>query len=86
MGFIFSQHALDQMRERGITKETVENILAKPDQVKTHEEDLTVFQHLERIDKTVFLIRVFVNVRKSPNVVVTVYRTSKIAKYYEDKI
>ncbi len=76
---------LEQMRERNISKETVENILAKPDQIAAHE-NLTVFQHLEKTDKTLFIIRVFVNMRKSPNVVVTVYRTSKISKYYENKI
>jgi hypothetical protein len=85
MNYIFSQHALEQMKERTISKETVENILAKPDQISAHE-DLTVFQRLEKGDKTLFLIRVFVNIRKTPNVVVTVYRTSKIYKYYESKI
>jgi hypothetical protein len=85
MNYIFSQHALEQMKERTISKETVENILAKPDQISVHE-DLTVFQRLEKGDKTLFLIRVFVNIRKTPNVVVTVYRTSKIYKYYESKI
>ena len=85
MNFIFSQHALEQMKERGISKETVENIVTNPDQIMTLE-DLTVFQGIEKGDKTLFLIRVFVNIRKNPNVVVTVYRTSKIDKYYEGKI
>jgi hypothetical protein len=85
MDFIFSQHALEQMKERDISRETVENIMANPDQVNSYE-DLTVFQSLENIDNTLFLIRVFVNMRKTPNVVITVYRTSKINKYYEGKI
>lgn len=85
MDYVFSQHALEQMKDRAIPKETVENILTKPDQITTHE-DLTVFQRLEKEDKTIFLIRVFVNMRNKPNVVVTVYRTSKIDKYYESKI
>jgi hypothetical protein len=85
MIYVFSMHALEQMKTRAISIETVEKILAKPDQISTHE-DLTVFQGLEKGDKTLFLIRVFVNMRKTPNVVVTVYRTSKIDKYYESKI
>jgi len=85
MTYVFSQHALDQMKARAISEETVESILVNPDQIMTHE-DLTVFQGLEKRDKTFFLIRVFVNMRKTPNVVVTVYRTSKIDKYYENKI
>lgn len=85
MNYIFSQHALEQMKERGISKETVENILTKPDQITAYE-DLTIFQRLEKGDISVFLIRVFVNMGKSPNVIVTVYKTSKIYKYYEGKI
>jgi hypothetical protein len=85
MDYIFSQHVLEQMKIRAISKEIVENVLTKPDQIMTHE-DLTIFQGLEKGDKTIFLIRVFVNMRKTPNVVVTVYRTSKIDKYYEGKI
>ena len=85
MDFIFSQHDLDQMEARGISKETVENILANPDQILTLE-DLTVFQQVVSKEKPLFLIRVFVNIRKNPNLVVTVYRTSKISKYYENKI
>ena len=85
MIYVFSMHALEQMKTRAISKEIVEKILAKPDQISTHE-DLAVFQGLEKGDKTLFLIRVFVNMRKTPNVVVTVYRTSKIDKYYESKI
>ncbi|MCX6287266.1 MAG: DUF4258 domain-containing protein [Bacteroidetes bacterium] len=85
MDYIFSQHALEQMSKRDIPKETVENILRNPDQ-KALQADLTVFQSIERSESSEFLIRVFVNLRKSPPLVVTVYKTSKIDKYYEGKI
>ena len=32
-----------------------------------------------------FLVRVFVNIIKQPNLVITVYRTSKIEKYWTDE-
>ncbi|MEI6899976.1 MAG: DUF4258 domain-containing protein [Bacteroidota bacterium] len=85
MNYIFSQHALEQMEARGISKEVVENILSKPDQINELE-DLTVFQGIDKVGKTAYLIRVFMNKRKSPNVIVTLYKTSKIHKYYEGKI
>ena len=85
MTYVFSQHSLEQMRNRGIIKETVEKILKNPDQIIKHE-DLTIFQGIEKSDQKVFLIRIFMNMKKSPNVVVTVYKTSKIDKYYESKI
>jgi hypothetical protein len=84
MIYVFSQHALEQMEKRGINKATVESVLKNPDQITTLD-DLNVFQRIERIDRKLFLIRVFLNIRKVPNVVVTVYRTSKIEKY-ESKI
>jgi hypothetical protein len=73
------------MEARGISKEVVENILSKPDQINELE-DLTVFQGIDKVGKTAYLIRVFMNKRKSPNVIVTLYKTSKIHKYYEGKI
>jgi len=84
MVYVFSHHALEQMEKRGINKATVESVLKNPDQITTHD-DLNVFQRIESIDRKLFLIRVFLNMRKFPNVVVTVYRTSKIEKY-ESKI
>jgi hypothetical protein len=81
--FEFSKHALEQMESRGIDREEVEQILNHPEQTKT-EEGLKVFQSLTK-DKE-HLIRIFVNEGKNPNLIVTVYKTSKIKKYYEGKI
>ena len=33
-----------------------------------------------------FVFRIFVNICKQPNLVITAYKTSRISKYYEDKI
>jgi hypothetical protein len=86
MEYFFSQHALEQMHFRGISKTLVEEILREPEQ-RIEEEHLTVFQSIRTDEnKETFLIRVFVNEKKTPNVVITVYKTSKIQKYYESKI
>ena len=45
MEFSYSQHVLEQMERRGITKETVERVLESPGQV-LHQADLTEFQSL----------------------------------------
>jgi hypothetical protein len=86
MAYRVSQHALKQMFARGISKEIVESVLLKPDQT-IEQDDLMVFQSIitdEQVNR--FLIRVFVNINKAPPLVVTVYKTSKIEKYYEGKI
>jgi hypothetical protein len=82
MDFIFSKHALEQARARGISTDIINTILANPDLIQKLDK-LTVFQGFERISEKVYLIRVFVNMEKLPPMIVTVYRTSKINKYHE---
>jgi len=61
-------------------------ILSRPDQ-KLELDDLIIFQSIIKDQQEqAFLFRIFVNPNKVPPLVVTVYRTSKIAKYYEGKI
>ena len=76
MSFEFSKHALEQMELRGISKHTVEKILAHPDQIR-QEEDKKVYQSIVKN----YLIRIFVNDKKKPKVIITVYKTSQIKKY-----
>lgn len=83
MKFEFSKHALEQMVSRGIPISVVEQILAKPDQIK-EENGNKVYQSLTENGK--YLIRIFVNTNKKPKMVITVYKTSKISKYHEVKI
>jgi hypothetical protein len=71
---------------RGIPMEIVGSIIARPDQKLEHD-NLMVLQSIVRdINEQRFLIRVFLNINKTPALVVTVYKTSKIEKYYEGKI
>lgn len=78
MDFKFSKHALEQMELRGISVDTVKKILAHPEQIKTGN-DHKVYQSIIGTH----LIRIFVNDQKNPKLVLTVYKTSKIKKYYE---
>ena len=84
MSFVFSKHALEQMGLRKIPKSIIEKILANPDKIKD-ETGKKVYQSI--VEDGNYLIRIFVNYRKNPKVIVTVYKTSKINKYlYEGKI
>jgi len=88
MDFVFSKHAEEQMQRRGIDRKDVETVVLRPDQTLTDYEnkDITIFQSLTKEDGQMFLLRVFVNTTKLPNVIVTLYRTTKIQKYYESEI
>ena len=82
MEFVFSNHALLQMKLRQISKSMVERILENPEQI-IKENGHKVYQSVVLINKKKYLIRIFVSYKKSPNIIITVYRTSKIKKYHE---
>lgn len=76
-GAILTQHALDQMAKRQIAEGTVQAVLAAPEELLPDRPGRVVAQSL--VDG--YLLRIFVDVDREPAEVVTVYRTSQIAKY-----
>jgi hypothetical protein len=76
------------MTRRGIGYEAVLSVVSQPDQTITDDEDIeiVIYQSQIKENEQMFLLRVFVNVDKQPHVVVTLYKTTKISKYYEGKI
>jgi len=74
---ILTEHAAAQMVKRQVTAADVRRVLAAPEQVLPVRPGRVVAQGL--VDN--FLLRVFVDVERTPAEVVTVYRTSKIEKY-----
>ena len=88
MAVRFSKHAHEQMLLRGIAYETVNDVVSFPDQTIVNEDEPTkvIYQSLIKENNTMFLLRVFVDTEKEPNVIITVYKTTKISKYYEVKI
>jgi len=77
----FSKHAFERMKQRKITQKQVNAIIQKPDSIiKT--ENRIIYQALIKSDnKKTYLYRVFVNTKQDPNIVITVYKTSKSEKY-----
>ncbi|MBF0136453.1 MAG: DUF4258 domain-containing protein [Magnetococcales bacterium] len=83
MNHRLSRHVTREMAMRGIGPEIVEEVLCHPQQVVAERDDLIACQSQVRFeDGRLFLVRVIVNPLADPAVVVTVYRTSKIEKYW----
>lgn len=84
INYRFTEHAEEQMVRRQISKEEVTTVLAKPGQVEVERKGRYIYQSLFKTDKPVheYLIRVFVDADCELPEVVTVYRTSKIRKYW----
>ena len=82
-GYRLSRHAEEQMARRQIPRDWVDLVLAQPEQRLLLSDGREVLQSRHRTnDGTMFLLRLVVATDTRPQVVVTVYRTTKIEKYW----
>ncbi|MGB3517294.1 MAG: DUF4258 domain-containing protein [Elainellaceae cyanobacterium] len=85
MNFRFSNHALEEMEKRKVPISFVEAILENPQQTLQQDEEITIYQsQFDFGTGKLYLLRVFINITVDPAVVVTVYRTSQIKKYWRN--
>jgi hypothetical protein len=65
----------------------IAEVLARPEQRQTVRTGRVVLQLRREIDRTkkMYLVRVIVDIDREPAEVVTVYRTSRIARYWESE-
>ena len=70
------------MRRRGIEEAVVRRVLAAPEQRHVVRPGRDVLQSRIALAGKTYLLRVFVDIDRDPAEVVTVYRTSRIAKYW----
>lgn len=83
MKFRFSNHAQREMTRRGIPPALLTAVLERPEQIVSEPGQRKAYQ--SRLDfggGRIFLLRAIVRDDLTPALVVTVYRTSKIAKYW----
>ncbi|MFQ3681139.1 DUF4258 domain-containing protein [Roseiflexus sp.] len=77
-----TEHARNEMVRRQISESEVASVLSAPEQVEMVNEGRAVYQSRFQIGDPPKTFRVFVDVDRTPPVVVTVYRTSKVSKYW----
>ena len=82
--FVFTDHASTEMARREISQEHVRNVLANPEQMEWIREGRAVYQAKYKMGEPPknYLLRIFVDIDRTPPHVVTAYRTSKIEKYW----
>ena len=80
-----SPHAALEMRRRGIDEATVRQVLTGPEQREAVRSGRDVLQSRIDAEGKTYLVRVFVDVDRTPAEVVTTYRTSKIEKYWRNE-
>ena len=79
-------HAKMEMVRRQISEDLVAQVLADPQQVEPVRMGRDVYQSKVVMGEPPkhYLVRIFVDVERYPAEVVTVYRTSKIEKYWRN--
>lgn len=85
MTFEISRHAFDEMNRRGLPQHVVDSVLENPGQIVDEYGGMKAYQSV--IDFGVgknYLVRVIVKDTVAPAKVVTVYKTSKIEKYWRN--
>jgi hypothetical protein len=86
--FVITGHAAFEMARRRIDEAAVQSVVAAPEQrlpVRPGRDVLQSRVHVGKPPKE-YLLRVFVDVDRSPAEVVTVYRTSKVSKYWQEGV
>ena len=80
--YVFTAHARFELARRGISEDLVRRVLAAPEQRLIVRPGRAILQSRTMIEGRMYLVRVVVDVDRQPAEVVTVYRTSKVARYW----
>ena len=71
------------MDRRAIPPSVVEQVLSNPTQKVPEHANVMCYQSIVEINLKPYLVRVMVNERVAPPKVITVYRTSKVDKFWK---
>ncbi len=84
---VLTDHATAEARRRGIRDATVLRVATTPEQriqIRTHRE-IRQSRVMDPASGKLHLVRVVVDLEGDADIVVTVYRTSKVRKYWRDE-
>ncbi len=82
--YVLTAHARFEMQRRGIGEGVVRRVMTAPEQTFDLRPGRWVRQARIEMGGQTYLVRVIVDVDRTPPEVVTVYRTSKISKYWRE--
>ena len=85
--FVISPHAKFEMGRRGLSEETIRQVLSAPEQRLEVGPGRVLLQSRIAIGEParMYLVRVAVDIDRQPAEVVTAYRTSKVSKYWKEE-
>jgi hypothetical protein len=81
--YVITTYAEFEMRRRGLSRETVHQVVTTPEQRIDSRPGRVILQSRVAYGAgEIYLVRVVVDIDRRPAEVVTAYRTSRIAKYW----
>jgi hypothetical protein len=80
--YVLTEHALESLERRGLDQAVVSDVVGHPQQWSHVRPGRVVLQSIIEMRGRRYLVRVFIDVDRSPAEVVTAYRTSKIDMYW----
>lgn len=83
MDYRLTEHAELEMQRRQVSREWIELVMNAPEQIVVGFGGRKVYQGRVSANEKIWLLRLIVEDWHTPPVIVTVYRTSKIEKYWE---
>lgn len=78
-----TDHAREEAERRSIPLEVLHAVMTMPDQIVEAHSGRKVYQSLVEIEGKLYVVRAIVE-ESDPLVVITVYRTSNVKKYWSD--
>ena len=79
------KHLKEQAKERDIDIKLIKEILSNPEQIAPEINGLKIAQKICHIDNKQYLIRAIFREKKDLIIGITVYKTSKIKKYWKNE-
>jgi hypothetical protein len=82
--YSISDHAIDEAKRRGIPFFVLQSVIESPQQIVDVQQARKAYQSKIEIDGEWYVVRVIIEM-SNPMTIITVYRTSKIKKYWSDE-
>ena len=88
MKAVFSEHALFEMKRRGIEKESVKEVVERPQQEIPSRNNKIILQskYLNGLQNKEMLLRVIGRKSGKDILIITAYKTSRIERYWQKGI
>lgn len=85
MNYVLSRHAQDELHRRQIPPELLDAVMQAPQQIVADQRGNRIYQSICTFDdEKAYLVRAVVADSSDPAIVITVYRTSQISRYWRE--